>query len=415
MSHPSRFTIVSYNICGVNNAIRRSELQQYASTSCPSVIVLQEPKLSRPPAGSAGRSRSSDPPRLTNYIVCSFNHATEPTGVLFYIHKSCTFRPYDHIPHCTPYRSHVAGTRTVAGFVWVSSPLLSCPIVVGGVYIHNTCIKSDFQALARSVELASQPLSSSPPSSPPLPVFLVGDFNARHPSWDGQYRDATYTSQQGKWLHETLIAPHAQPRLTLLNTHFPSSCMIPTHTDRRTDSVIDLALSAHAHMLSGMDVLTGAVIGSDHFPLLLSFHVPACCPPRSPSPHVPRAVVVDEDDVDMERKYDEVPSPSPDAPPPDQSRVKWKTDCDWSLYEKHVTESLTEWTVQYSDWRGDGMPAQLTQADINTCWQGLLDVMLSSARACVGSVHVDSRCQEWWSPQLSSLHNTYRSSRRRLR
>jgi hypothetical protein len=37
-------------------------------------------------------------------------------------------------------------------------------------------------------------------------VFLVGDFNARHPSWDAQYRDATYTSQQGKWLHKQLIA-----------------------------------------------------------------------------------------------------------------------------------------------------------------------------------------------------------------
>ena len=121
----SHFTVVSYNVCGVNNIIRRTELQQFVSTSRPSVLILQEPKIDHRLIGDNGKVRTPTlPPRLKDYIVCSFNHAVEPTGVLFYIHKSCTFMPLTHLPHCTPYRSHVDGTRTVAGFVWVSSPLL---------------------------------------------------------------------------------------------------------------------------------------------------------------------------------------------------------------------------------------------------------------------------------------------------
>ena len=396
----SHFTVVSYNVCGVNNIIRRTELQQFVSTSRPSVLILQEPKIDHRLIGDNGKVRTPTlPPRLKDYIVCSFNHAVEPTGVLFYIHKSCTFMPLTHLPHCTPYRSHVDGTRTVAGFVWVSSPLLSCPIVLGGVYMHNTSNKADFKALTRSVSLASHPLPSSPPSYPPLPVCLVGDFNARHRSWDSQCQDSGYTSQQGKWLHAQLTSPTAQPRLTLLNTHFPSSCMIPTHTDRRTDSVIDLALTTHAHMVSRMDVLTHEVIGSDHFPIMLTF----CAPPSS--------FTSSPVDVDIECKYDS--APTPDAPM--NERVRWRTDCDWSLYARHVAESLPDWFDQYSKWAGKDMPADLTQAHIDTCWQKLLDVMIDSARACVGTVHVDPRCQEWWSPHLTSLHNTYRRCRRRLR
>ena len=41
----SRFTILSYNICGVNNPIRQTELRIFLSQHQPSVLVLQEPKL----------------------------------------------------------------------------------------------------------------------------------------------------------------------------------------------------------------------------------------------------------------------------------------------------------------------------------------------------------------------------------
>lgn len=396
------FTIVSYNVCGVYNTIRRDELKQFLSQSQPSVLILQEPKIDHRAIKNGKPRTPSLPPRFPNYLICSFNHSQEPTGVIMYIHKSCSFMSLTHVPHCSPYRPDEDSTRTVAGFVWVSSPLLPTPIVIGGVYMHNSANEADFKALAHSVALASQPLPSALPSSAPLPVFLVGDFNARHPSWDSQYRDSGYESRQGKWLYRHLISHTAStPKLTLLNTHFPRTCMKATHTSPTTDSVIDLAFTTHPHMLCDMNILTRDVIGSDHFPIRLSF-LPT---PRSSG-------------FDAESQHDSPPPPSPD-PFPKHSRVRWKIhpEMDWKLYEQHVAESLQPWNDKYSKWEGKGLPSDLTQYEIDACWQMLLDAMIESAEACVGKINVNHLSQEWWShvSDLSSLHAEYRRARRHLR
>ena len=120
----SRFTIVSYNVCGVNNPIRQAELRIFLSQHQPSVLVLQEPKLNHHQTikkkGKVYPHTPSPPPTFHNYTACNFKHPSQPTSILMYIHKSCTFLPLHNIPHDTPYRPNE--TRSLLGFVWVSSP-----------------------------------------------------------------------------------------------------------------------------------------------------------------------------------------------------------------------------------------------------------------------------------------------------
>ena len=128
----SRFTILSYNICGVNNPIRQTELRIFLSQHQPSVLVLQEPKLNhlnvRKHKGKTIPNTPKQPPIFHNYTACNFKHPSEPTSILMYIHKSCTFIPLHDIPHSEPYRPKES--RTLLGFIWVSSPLLPTPIVI---------------------------------------------------------------------------------------------------------------------------------------------------------------------------------------------------------------------------------------------------------------------------------------------
>ena len=171
------FTLISYNICGVNNPTRVAELSLFLSRHQPSVVVLQEPKHNHlTKFKQKGKTITRTPkalPRFTNYTSCYFTHPTKPTGIVMYIHTSCTYMTLPHIPHCTPYRP--ALTRTVAGFLWVSSPLLPCPIIIGGVYLYEAANECDVAALAEHAALASSPLPSSVSSSP-IPVFLVGEL-----------------------------------------------------------------------------------------------------------------------------------------------------------------------------------------------------------------------------------------------
>jgi hypothetical protein len=173
MNSKSQFTIISYNICGLANTMRVNELTMFLATHTPSVLILQEPQVDhRTSITKHGITRPRTPtalPRFSGYAAVYFQHTTQPTGIVFYIHSSCTYKALHHIPHCTPYRP--AESRTLAAFMWVSSPLLAQPVVIGGIYLHPHAKQVDVMALADHVAMASQPLPGSPPSSTHPPVF----------------------------------------------------------------------------------------------------------------------------------------------------------------------------------------------------------------------------------------------------
>lgn len=194
------------------------------------------------------------------------------------IHNSCQHQELKHIPHSTPYCID-RRKGTVAGFIWIKSPCLPTPIVVGGVYLHASCQESDIKALAQATATAAEGprvSASSPPLSSPCPVFLVGDFNARHMSWDQRL---TGVDAVGNYIQERFISHIAQthtstlPRMTLLNTHFDNTRFAPTHMNADVDTVIDLALTSHPHMVKSLSVMSDEIISSDHYPLMLTFHI----------------------------------------------------------------------------------------------------------------------------------------------
>ncbi len=217
-----------------------------------------------------------------------------------YVHASCMAQPLAAPHHCTPYRPH--DTRTVAAFMWLSSPLLSGPIILGGVYLHHELIQDDVRAFADCVSQAQRPAWLGV-SCPSLPIFLVGDFNARHVTWDPSVIDSVTPPVTGRWVHKHLLSGDAHalhpnvPRLTLLNTCYTRSRHVMTHTSPDGDTVIDLALTSHPALVSCMDVLTGEVIASDHFPIMLTF----CAPSAVPVPPPPLVMP----DPDIEHKYDD--------------------------------------------------------------------------------------------------------------
>ena len=302
MNSTSRFTIISYNVCGLANPVRIAELTMFLTSHKPSVLILQEPQINHLPYIKKGNKITPHTPKqlpsFTGYASLYFTHPSKPTGVAFYIHKSCTYKPLHHIPHCTPYRP--AQTNTIAGFVWVSSPLLPQPVVVGGVYLHSACRREDVDALATNIALASQPLAGSPPLSPPIPVYVLGDFNARHRSWDPDINDSASKCMKGKWVQQKLLTHTANTtnttplQLTLINNMFTTSRHIPTREESET--VIDLALTSHPRTVEGMYVMANAGLGSDHWPILVTL---------SNSYPLMQEPVYAPQEVDMERKYDE--------------------------------------------------------------------------------------------------------------
>jgi exonuclease III len=425
----AEFTIISYNVCGVNNPIRKTELEIYIHKHQPSVLVLQEPKVNH--TGTITRNNKTyqhtiqHPPAFANYSCCCFNHESQPTGIIMYIHKSCTFMPLHNIPHSTPYRPKQ--TRTILGFVWVSSPLLTSPIIIGGAYIACNATMKDISSIANHISQAAQPLAGC---SAPAPVVVLGDFNARHPSWDRQAQIVNTKNNKGPMVHKHLIAPTAQalhtslPRLTLLNTHFTTSHHVPTHSDNTSQSVIDLALctSHHTPIISNMDVLDNTMIGSDHSPIMLTFHPPATCPPVDIYTSRPIAPIQESElEVDFESKYDG-PTPAMSALPSHPSppeRVRWKitNDVDWKPFQTRIKPPLEQWIQKYESWAGNNTPDTLTQTQIDTCWQEWLDIVIDAADTTLGKINTPPNSKQWWryAQDIHSLHETYRKARRDLR
>ena len=94
-----------------------------------------------------------------------FSHPRQHTGIIMYIHHAVSYHILSRDNHARPY--HPETTSTVVGFVWLSCPLLSQPIVLGGVYLSHEATEVDVIELKR--------LTMHYNNNNNMPVFLVGD------------------------------------------------------------------------------------------------------------------------------------------------------------------------------------------------------------------------------------------------
>lgn len=329
----SHFTISSHNIYGLNSTQRQLELSMFLSRTRPAVVVLQEPKLNFV-------DDNKQPPRMTHYHAIHFTHPVHPTGIVMYVHESVSFHIMSHVPHALHY--HPDRSRTLAAFIWVSHPLLPSPIVVGGVYISHQTTEDDVIALTHAI--TNMPFPTIPLSThlTRTPVFLLGDFNSRHPIWDNNVTSPT--TQLDKWIHQHLLTPTAltqhihMPTLTLLNTRFTSSKYHHTHvnTSHYLESVLDLAMSSHPHMVSSMHVLSDSGIQSDHYPITITFHPPLR--PQSDCSHI-------------------------------HDRLRWRVSADdetWKLFTTRIDDAIPAWISSYEQYN-TATSSRMSQSRLDEC------------------------------------------------
>jgi len=83
VTSPKTFTILSYNICGINNDTRAAELTIYLTRHQPSILILQEPKhnhFTHYIKDGKQLPRTPKPlPSFRNYSHYQFKHPTQPT------------------------------------------------------------------------------------------------------------------------------------------------------------------------------------------------------------------------------------------------------------------------------------------------------------------------------------------------
>ena len=382
----TQFTITSHNICGINSLETRTEIAIFLHDNQPAVLMLQEPKL----------DSATPVPPMKHYHAIYFSHPHQNTGIIMYIHHSVSYHILSDIPHAAPYHPH--NSSTVVGFVWLSSPILSQPIVVGGVYLSHQAVEGDVRTLTHMISRASQPLPTSPPFSPSLPVFLLGDFNSRHPAWDREMR--TTPHGLNKWIHQHMLATSA----TTINTHMPPLCLVNNHfasarhhhthvnTSHYMESVLDLAIAtrAHVNMIADMQILTDASIHSDHYPISIKFNTLA-------SPLHNQTIHAQEESG---------------------QRVKWKTDAGqekWTMFKELVQQSLPKWVDEYQQYNTAESP-HLTQQMMDTCWQKLTNIMTTAAHNSIGTHAISTKHKEWWGkdPNIPALHRRQRKARNRV-
>ena len=95
MTEEARFTVISFNVRDLVNTTHVNELTMFLTTHKPSCLIIQEPQIDhRTTITKNGKARPHTPvpvPKFTGYASLHFTHPTKPTGVVFYIHKSCTY------------------------------------------------------------------------------------------------------------------------------------------------------------------------------------------------------------------------------------------------------------------------------------------------------------------------------------
>jgi hypothetical protein len=190
--------------------------------------------------------------------------------------------------------------------------------------------------------------------SPPMPVFILGDFNARHKTWDPTIARTKQPYTMGKWVYKRLVGPTAQPlcrslpRLTLLNNQYTTSRHVPTRPDANT--VIDLAMTTHPQMVDSMHVISDAVIGSDHLPIVLCLAEANTTTGTATQHHTP--AVTAPPIVDYESKYDEVTEEKHDAPQPFIVRTSTIPGAGYGLFANRPFkkgEMIVEYTGEVID------------------------------------------------------------------
>jgi hypothetical protein len=131
---------------------------------------------------------------------------------------------------------------------WVLVSLLDMKFLIGCIYIHPQANENDWHIILSSI---SKALKSD------LPIFLLGDYNARHSFWDDSVENFNGL--------QLLSFLQSHSEFSLLNIVYAGG--VPTH--EISNSIIDLAITNSPRLVSDFFIDKDLELISDHFPICL--------------------------------------------------------------------------------------------------------------------------------------------------
>jgi len=251
----------------------------------PIVLALVETHL---------HSETDAPPKLYGYECVSIPHEIGHGGLAFYVRRDATYRYHRNHTYIHP--------DTSSAFAWLSVRLHANHrrrlAHIGLVYIHpSLCVSVRTEIMNRLRDVVGCFDRRDD-------IFIVGDFNSRHPSWGD-----TITGQCA----DTILNFLTDTSMFTINQHFLHGQ--PTRPE--AGSTLDLVITNHPSLVDNLTFADEYGLVSDHRPLLL---------------HIRRLVT----------------DPLVISEPPLLSvhRHQWQTHNvqDWAPYTAHVSMRLTECT-----------------------------------------------------------------------
>ena len=373
---PSPFCVVAWNARHVKGKL--GEVEQFLDNYKPSILIISEAHL----------LPDFQLPDFYPYIheYKSYEMANDKhDGLLIYIHPSISYKFID-IPYRAP-----SPSKTILSWIRCSSPVLPQPMLVGAAYMDPYSDRfgdHDKQFILGSINAAS---------TYDIPILILGDLNARHPSWSpaqNVHGTPTRANTQGSFL-KTLLDDQCDmldTSLTLINTHFSPSgnLAIPTHPIY--DSVIDLALTSDVNIVAGFDVLQfNTWLTSDHHPISVTLESLISAPPVSDNRH----------------------------------RTWSLKHADWDMFQLLLNSQLPAWTttatnllengectdiISYQSPLASSQQLSSNQSMINTMWSSLHNIIISAANSSVGKHCVSRTSKPWYTidPAIPQLNRDYR-------
>jgi Reverse transcriptase (RNA-dependent DNA polymerase)/Endonuclease-reverse transcriptase len=258
--------------------------------------------------------------------------------------------------------------------VWLECKRQHCEsFLLAAVYLHPSASAHTISTFLYHLKLGLQFHQ---------PVFIVGDFNCRHPNWG----DSTISHHAN-----SLLDFVADYQLDILNEIFTFGQA--TRVQGGHSSIIDLAITSYGHYVNQMEILSNEILESDHCPILIEINL---------------------------TKDEELFVPTD----PDVRRIKWNVkNADWKRYEELMTNHIT---IQSNDLdqlmnRNEiTLPvSSITRKELirrlELTWNILKSSLINVAHMVVGESVITSRNKHWWSyPGVSEMYNDLRSLRNNI-
>ena len=363
---PPSFSIVSWNASSLLS--RGPAVQLYLHHYRPSILVIIESRI----------HDTNTIPRHAAYNIMHIQHTHQHThgGLVIYIHRSITCQ--QHNISC----SFDPSTSSTVALLHVSSPQLKQPIMLIPSYISCTASDTDWNTYIRFIKRT--PRHVNPHHT--MPTIIIGDLNAKDPSWDPQHTQQ-HSNSAGASLSD-FLSSHDGDDWHLLNITHQHGGSQPTRFSSIPyvhPSVIDLALCNDINTVNTFETLTSHhMLHSDHAPISITLDI---IQPQQ-----------------QQQQQQTLPT-----------REVWNTSREnipWDIFQALLSSTLQPWIQKWTPYLNHTIT--MTQQDIDTCWNELRDIITSIATRVIRKKAVSMHHKHWFTinPALPSLLRRYNQLKR---